>query len=95
MAGRPWAADDPRRNIPSSLRAEWGRQGAAKVHSEGKTNTRAARRGFTAALERQVDPDGTLSQHERSRRAEQARSAHMAKMRARSVEARSQRAKLT
>jgi hypothetical protein len=39
-------------------------------------------------FQRQVDPDGSLSEAERARRAEQAMRAHMARMALRSAQAR-------
>jgi hypothetical protein len=50
--------------------------------------TRPAREAFLSKFEREVDPDCTLSQEERSRRAEHARRAHMARLARRSAAAR-------
>lgn len=43
--------------------------------------TQAARDGLTAKFEREVDPDGALDPRERARRVENARAAHMNRMR--------------
>jgi hypothetical protein len=67
------------------------------VHTSwANTNDRAARTAPArrAALERfarQVDPNGTLSQAERARRADQAMRAHMARLALRSAQARRRR----
>jgi hypothetical protein len=53
--------------------------------------TAPARRAALERFTRQVDPDGTLSQAERSRRAEQAMRAHMARLALRSAQARRRR----
>jgi hypothetical protein len=64
------------------------------VHTSwAQTTDRAARTAPArrAALERfqcQVDPDGSLSEAERARRAEQAMRAHMARLALRSAQAR-------
>lgn len=50
--------------------------------------TRAGREAFLARFERQVDPDGTLSPAERTRRAENARRAHFARLALKSSQAR-------
>lgn len=52
------------------------------------TATLAARDGFLAKFERQVDPDGRLHPVERERRASLARRAHMARLALRSAKAR-------
>jgi hypothetical protein len=53
--------------------------------------TRPAREGFYAKFEREVDPDGALTPHERAKRAEFARKAHMQRMALKSVQARRRR----
>jgi hypothetical protein len=55
---------------------------------DGKEVTANARAGFLRRFELQVDPEGTLPEAERSRRAEAALRAHMLKLAARSAEAR-------
>ena len=67
-----------------------GRIGAFRLHStrSGREVTAAARRGFLARFEREVDPDGNLPLDERTRRAEMALRAHMAQLAYRSAKAR-------
>jgi hypothetical protein len=55
---------------------------------DAREGTGPARRGFRARFERQVDPEGKLPPQERSRRAEAAMRAHMARMALRSAQAR-------
>lgn len=50
--------------------------------------TAPARAAFDDRFEREVDPDGALSPHERARRAEHARKAYFARLALRSAEAR-------
>jgi hypothetical protein len=50
--------------------------------------TAPARAGFLRRFETQVDPDGRLTLEERSRRAESAMKAHMARLALRSAKAR-------
>jgi hypothetical protein len=66
-----------------STPAQRGRIGAHV--SWARTADRAARtepgrKGFLARFEREVDPDGVLSEEERARRAEHARKAYMQKL---------------
>lgn len=60
----------------------WSRNGA-------ETMLGAARRGFEARFEREVDPLGLLSPEERAKRAQRARTAWMLTLATRSAEARS------
>ena len=53
--------------------------------------TAPGRRAFLARFEDRVDPDGTLSPAERSRRAEQALRAHMARLALKSARVRQRR----
>jgi hypothetical protein len=53
--------------------------------------TAPARRAALERFERQVDPDGSLSDAERARRAEQAMRAHMARLALRSAQSRRRR----
>jgi hypothetical protein len=53
--------------------------------------TRPAREGLYAKFEREVDLDGALTPHERAKRAELAREAHMRRMALKSVQARRRR----
>ncbi len=71
----------------------YGRIGAHVAHARhgGKQMTAAARKGFLARFEREVDPDGTLPPEERTRRAEHALRAHMARLAAKSAAKRSRR----
>jgi hypothetical protein len=77
--------------------AERARRARLAVHTSwANTGDRAARTAPTrrAALERferQVDPDGSLSDAERARRAEQAMRAHMARLALRSAQSRRRR----
>ncbi|CAN5438245.1 hypothetical protein BH18ACT1_BH18ACT1_01110 [soil metagenome] len=54
--------------------------------------TAAARRAFVDRFEREVDPDGTLPEGERTRRAEAARKAHYTRLALKSAQARRRRA---
>ena len=60
-----------------SLRA---RVGAYALHAQGGTSTKAGSAAFLARFDREVDPNGILASDERSRRAEFALRAHMAKL---------------
>ena len=68
-----------------SLRA---RIGAHSVHAAGRTNTAPARAALFESFIDRVDPDRTLSEAERLRRAEHARRAHMLKLALSSARAR-------
>lgn len=48
---------------------------------DARAGTEKARAAFLAKFEREVDPDGVLDPDERTRRAIQARKAHMARLR--------------
>ena len=56
------------------------RIGAFSLHALGLTNTAPARCAFLSKFEREVDPDGVLSEEERQRRAMCARKAYFAKL---------------
>jgi hypothetical protein len=62
--------------------ARRGRIGAHVTHSrhDARELTASAREAFLSKFEKQVDPDGTLPDEERRRRAEHARKAHMARI---------------
>ena len=62
-----------------ALRGRIGGFAKAARHSREEL-TRAARDGFLARFEREVDPDGILAEQERKRRAVAARNAHMARL---------------
>ena len=59
-----------------------GRIGAYKLHAshDSREITAAARRGFLARFDREVDPDSKLPPEERARRAEMALRAHMTQL---------------
>jgi hypothetical protein len=59
--------------------------------SDRAARTAPARRAALERFERHVDPDGSLSDAERARRAEQAMRAHMARLALRSAQARRRR----
>jgi hypothetical protein len=59
--------------------------------SDRAARTAPARRAALERFERQVDPDGSLSDAECARRAEQAMRAHMARLALRSAQARRRR----
>jgi hypothetical protein len=69
------------------LRARLGGFARAAKYS-GDDLTGPARRGFEQRFLREVDPDNLLPEHERERRAEAARKAHMTKLALRSAQAR-------
>ena len=70
-----------------SLRA---RLAAHSMHArhDARQTTAAGRAAFLARFEAEVDPDGTLSPEERSRRAEHARSAYFTRLALASAKAR-------
>jgi len=67
-----------------------GRIGGLTTHSrhDSRDITRAARERFLARFFVEVDPDNTLPEPERFRRAEAARKAHMARLALKSAQAR-------
>lgn len=70
-----------------------GRIGAYRLHAthDPKETTAKARQTFLAKFEREVDPDSTLPEAERKRRAEYARKAHFARLAYASARARKKR----
>lgn len=72
-----------------------GRIGAFQQHATNdvKKTTTAARRAFLATFIDQVDPDRTLPEAERQRRAEAARKAHLARLALKSARVRRERAR--
>jgi hypothetical protein len=68
-----------------------GRIGAHVTHSRHDSHelTRHAREAFLSSFEHQVDPNGTLPEAERQRRAEHARKAHMTRLALQSARVRS------
>lgn len=70
------------------------RMGAHALHAQGKTTTAAARANSPQSLDywrRQVDPDGVLTEDERTKRAEHARRQYMSGLAFKSSRARSRR----
>ena len=74
----------------SQLASARGKIGAYRLHAthDPKETTKAARAAFLSRFETEVDPNGTLSPKERSRRAEAARKAYFAQLAYRSAKAR-------
>ena len=70
-----------------------GRIGAFVKHSrhDARDLTTPARQAFLSKFEQQVDPDRTLPEAERQRRAESARKAHFARLARLSARARAQK----
>ena len=70
-----------------------GRIGAYSLHAKYDTRatTAAARRAFLSRFEREVEPEGVLSETERLRRAEYARKAYFSRLALASVKARAAR----
>lgn len=75
----------------------WGSMGGLTAWSRHGVETMLgpARRGFIARFERIVDPAGSLSQEERSRRAQRAMRAHMLGLAERSAKVRAANRKAT
>lgn len=69
-------------------RATFGRMGAHKIHSLGLTNTVPATAASLARFERQVDPEGTLPDAERIKRADHARRLYYQQLAQKSAKAR-------
>ncbi len=69
-------------NLTPEERSLRARLGAHSLHStqDPTTTTANARASFLAKFEDQVDPDRTLPEDERKRRAEHARKAHMTRL---------------
>ena len=88
------AADAPSRlTATPAERVLRARMAAYTLHSrvDGRAHTAAARRGFLARFEAEVDPDGTLPPEVRKERAQRAMKAHMLKLAAKSARSRRQR----
>ena len=70
-----------------------GRIGAYSLHAQRdpRETTAKARASFLAKFELQVDPDHVLPRHERQRRADAARRAHMSRLALRSAQARARK----
>ena len=70
------------KNLSPEQRSERARQAALAMHAQGKTNTDGARAAWFARFERDVDPEGVLSEDERACRAVAAMKAHVARRKA-------------
>lgn len=73
----------------ASQRSQRARVAALAMHAQGKTNTAPGTAAFLARFEREVDPDGQLSEAERRGRALAARRAYFARLALASSRARS------
>lgn len=76
--------------LTPSERSLRGRIGAYALHAthDPRITTRAARAAFDTRFEREVDPDGTLPEAERTRRASYARKAYFARLALKSAQSR-------
>ena len=81
-------------NLTSEQRSLRARIAALTLHSQvdGRSHTAAARRAFLDRFEEEVDPDRSLPEAERQRRAGAARKAYFARLAYRSSVARRARA---
>ena len=86
----PFERPSPPPRISYALR---GRLGAHVAHSRNDPQdmTKAARLAFMSTFERQADPDCTLTDDERIRRATHLRKAHFTRMAMKSAETRANR----
>lgn len=75
-----------------SLRA---RAAAHALHAMGGTSTKAGTAAFLERFERQVDPDGSLTPEERSKRAAHARKSYMAGLALKASRARQRRSPIS
>lgn len=66
--------------LTPAQRSQRSRLAAQTRHAQGRTNTVPARAAFEQRFIDQVDPDRTLPEAERLKRAEAARSAHFTRM---------------
>ncbi|HET6836112.1 MAG TPA: hypothetical protein VFH30_19780 [Acidimicrobiales bacterium] len=80
--------DEPLTPAERSLRARIAVHTSWAQTPDRAARTAPARRAALDRFQRQVDPDGSLSEAERARRAEQAMRAHMARLALRSAQAR-------
>lgn len=82
------------KELNSEQRVMRARLGAYAMHAkrDPRETTRAGRSAFLARFEREVDPDGVLSEEERSRRAMAARRAYFVRLALASSRARRARA---
>lgn len=79
-----------RMSLNPSERVLRARLAAYTLHAkyDPRETTAAARAAFLDRFARQVDPEGTLPQHERTRRAEAARKAYFTRLALKSAQAR-------
>lgn len=82
----------PASRLTPSERSLRARLAAHAMHAQhdSRETSRAGRAAFLERFEREVDPEGILSEAERKRRAEHARRAYMAKLALKSARARRQ-----
>jgi hypothetical protein len=80
-------------SLPPAERTLRARLAAHAMHAkhDARQTTAKARAAFLARFEAEVDPDGTLPEEERRRRAEHARSAHFTRVALAAAKARRQR----
>jgi hypothetical protein len=83
------AGDTYTRRTPADISRQ-ARMAAHILHSkhDSRELTAKAREAFLARFEREVDPDGVLSEEERASRAEHARQAHFTRLALASAKAR-------
>ena len=76
--------------LSPELRSQRARIAAHALHAshDSRETTKAGRDAFLARFEREVDPEGVLSESERQRRATHARKAYMATLAFKSAKAR-------
>ena len=86
-----------RESLSASERSQRGRIGAYLMHArhDPRSTTAAARLAFSQRFVDMVDPNGTLPEPERLRRADAARKAHFAQLAYLSARARRRSAKRT
>jgi hypothetical protein len=75
VSGRDGAASPVERSLRARLAAY-----ALHAQRDSRETSAAGRAAFLARFEREVDPDGTLDEAERQRRAAQARSAYFTRL---------------
>ena len=84
---------DRRSELTPAQRSLQARMAAYRLHAthDPRETTKPARDAFMARFEREVDPDGRLSEPERRRRAEAAKKAYFSGLALKSSRARSRR----
>lgn len=80
----------PTEGFSPAQRSLQNRYAAHRLHAthDSRELTKAGRAAFLAKFEAEVDPDGTLPEAERKRRAEHARKAYFTKLALKSAQAR-------